>query len=67
MIKIGITHRTIILSAILLAMSLLLTGCGGGSTFDGSRTSDEMGFRMEYSLDKDVFGFTAERKHDIIA
>ena len=50
MIKTGITHRTIILSVILLAMSLLLTGCGGKSTFDGSRISDETGFRMEYSI-----------------
>ena len=54
MIKIGITHRIIILSVILLAMSLLLTGCGGKSTFDGSRISDETGFRLEYSiLDKE--------------
>ena len=48
-----ITNKTIILSAILLAACLLLSGCGGKSTFDGSRTSDETGFRMEYSnLDK---------------
>ena len=48
-----ITNKTIILSAILLVICLLLSGCGGKSTFDGSRTSDETGFRMEYSnLDK---------------
>ena len=38
------------MTAILLALGLLLSGCGRKSTFDGSRTSDEMGFRMEYSL-----------------
>ena len=54
MIRRGITHKTIILSAILLAACLLLSGCGGKSTFDGSRTSDETEFRMEYSiLDKE--------------
>ena len=54
MIKRGVTHKTIILSAILLVICLLLSGCGGKSTFDGSRTSDETGFRMEYSiLDKE--------------
>ena len=38
----------------MLAACLLLSGCGGKSTFDGSRTSDETGFRMEYSiLDKE--------------
>ena len=50
MIKRGLTHITIILSAILLAICLLLSGCGKKSTFDGSRTSDETGFRMEYSI-----------------
>ena len=54
MIKRGLTHITIILSAILLVICLLLSGCGGKSTFDGSRTPDETGFRMEYSiLDKE--------------
>ena len=54
MIKRGLTHITIILSAILLVICLLLSGCGGKSTFDGSRTSDETGFQMEYSiLDKE--------------
>ena len=54
MIKRGITQKTINLSAILMAICLLLSGCGGKSTFDGSRTSDETGFRMEYSiLDKE--------------
>ena len=53
MIKRGVTHKTIILSAILLAVCLLLSGCGGKPTFDGSKTSDENLFRMEYSnLDK---------------
>ena len=32
------------------AMILLLTGCGTGSVFDGSRVSDASGFRMEYSI-----------------
>ena len=50
MIKRGITNKIIILSAILLTICLLLSGCGGKSTFDGSRTSDETGFRMEYSI-----------------
>ena len=54
MIKRGITHKTIIFPAILLAMCLLLTGCGRNNTFEGSNTSDETGFRMEYSiLDKE--------------
>ena len=54
MIKRGITQKTINLSAILIAICLLLSGCGGKSTFDGSRTSDETVFRMEYSiLDKE--------------
>ncbi len=54
MIKRGITYKTIILSAILLALCFLFTGCGEKCTFDGSRTSDETGFRMEYSiLDKE--------------
>ena len=53
MIKRGIAQKTINLAAILMAICLLLSGCGGKSTFDGSRTSDETGFRMEYSnLDK---------------
>ena len=54
LIKRGITHKTIIFPAILLAMCLLLTGCGRNNTFEGSSTSDETGFRMEYSiLDKE--------------
>ena len=32
------------------AMIILLTGCGTGSVFDGSRVSDTSGFRMEYSM-----------------
>ncbi len=40
----------IILPVILLAMCLLLTGCGQKKTFDGSRTSGETMFRMEYSI-----------------
>ena len=52
MIKRGITKKSI--TAILLAICFLLSGCGRKSTFDGSRTSDETGFRMEYSiLDKE--------------
>ena len=54
MIRRGITQKTINLSAILMAICLLLSGCGGKSTFDGSRASDETVFRMEYSiLDKE--------------
>jgi len=54
LIKRGITQKITILSAIMLVICLLLTGCGGNSTFDGSRTSDDIGFRMEYSiLDKE--------------
>ena len=34
----------------LAAMLFLLTGCGTGSVFDGSRVSDASGFRMEYSI-----------------
>ena len=34
----------------LAAMLFLLTGCGTGSVFDGSRVSDTFGFRMEYSI-----------------
>ena len=52
LIKSGITQKAI--TAILLAMCLLLTGCGRNNTFEGSITSDETGFRMEYSiLDKE--------------
>ena len=32
------------------AMLFVLTGCGAGSVFDGSRVSDASGFRMEYSI-----------------
>ena len=35
---------------LLSAMLFLLTGCGTGSVFDGSRVSDASGFRMEYSI-----------------
>ena len=38
------------ISAILLVMCLLFAGCEGKSTFDGSRTSGETEFRMEYSI-----------------
>ena len=34
----------------LAVMIILLTGCGTGSVFDGSRVSDASGFRMEYSI-----------------
>ena len=54
MIKRGIAQKTINLAAILMAICLLLSGCGGKSTFDGSRISDETEFRMEYNiLDKE--------------
>ena len=36
--------------AFLLAAGILLTGCRQKSTFDGSRTSDESGFWMEYTI-----------------
>ena len=35
---------------LLSGMLFLLTGCGKGSAFDGSRVSDTSGFRMEYSM-----------------
>lgn len=35
---------------LLAAMLFMLTGCGTGSVFDGSRVSDASGFRMEYSI-----------------
>ena len=50
MIKRGLTHITIILSAILLAACFLLSGCGRKSAFDGSRIFSETVFRMEYSI-----------------
>ncbi len=34
----------------LAVMLFLLTGCGTGSVFDGSRASDAAGFRMEYRM-----------------
>ena len=34
----------------LAAMLFLLTGCGTGSGFEGSRANDASGFRMEYSI-----------------
>ena len=34
----------------LAVMLFLLTGCGTGSVFNGSRASDASGFRMEYSI-----------------
>ena len=50
----GSPKRDKAVAAVLLAMCLLLTGCGENSNFDGSGTSDETGFRMEYSiLDKE--------------
>ena len=52
MIKRGIAKKAI--TAILLAMCFLLSGCGKKSAFDGSRISSETVFRMEYSiLDKE--------------
>ena len=35
---------------LLAALLFLLTGCGSGSVFEGSRVSDASGFRMEYSI-----------------
>ena len=37
-------------SVMLPAVCLLLTGCGGKGTFEGSVISDETGFRIEYSI-----------------
>ena len=34
----------------LAAMILLLTGCGTGSVFDGSRVANASEFQMEYSV-----------------
>ncbi len=34
----------------LAAMLFVLTGCGTGSVFDGSRVSDASGFQMEYRI-----------------
>ncbi|MBR4455017.1 MAG: hypothetical protein IKS32_02190 [Solobacterium sp.] len=52
MIRRGIREKAI--TAVLLAICLLLSGCWRKSTFNGLRTSDETGFRMEYSiLDKE--------------
>ena len=54
MIKRGMTQKTIIFSAILLVICLLQIGCGKNNTFEGSKISNETGFRMEYSiLDKE--------------
>ena len=36
--------------SLLFAILFVLTGCGTGSVFDGSRVSDASGFRMEYSI-----------------
>ncbi len=58
MIERAITKKA--MTAILLAMCFLLSGCGEKSAFVGSRASDETGFRMEYRiLDKEE---TAEMK-----
>ena len=48
----GKERNTFVLNAVvfLLAASVLLTGCGQKSTFDGSRTSNESGFWMEYTI-----------------
>ena len=35
---------------LLAGLLFLLTGCGTGSVFDGSRVSDASGFRMEYGM-----------------
>ena len=35
---------------LLAGLLFLLTGCGTGSVFDGSRAADASGFRMEYSM-----------------
>ena len=54
LIKRGIAQKTINLAAILMAICLLLSGCGEKGAFDGSKTSDETLFQMEYSiLDKE--------------
>ena len=35
---------------LLALLFILLTGCGKISVFDGSRVTDETGFRMEYTV-----------------
>ena len=40
-------------AALILLLSLtiiLLTGCGNNSAFDGSKTANETGFQMEYTI-----------------
>ena len=46
------TKNTLVLNAavFLLATGGLLAGCRQASTFEGSRTSDETGFRMDYTI-----------------
>ena len=39
--------QMICLAALLI---MLLSGCGGQTVFDGSRTADRNGFRMDYSV-----------------
>ena len=46
----GKTRTAAVLCAILSVMCFLLAGCGRESTFDGSRTSDGIEFRMEYII-----------------
>ncbi len=44
------TRANAILAACLLTLlCVLLAGCGASGAFDGSRVSDESGFRMEYA------------------
>ncbi len=50
MIGSGSARKTVLLPAILLAACLLQAGCGKRNAFEGTKTSDETGFRMEYSV-----------------
>lgn len=46
----GEKYRIARVAAVLLAVSFVLAGCGKRGVFDGSRTSNEDGFRMEYEI-----------------
>ncbi|MBE6726463.1 MAG: hypothetical protein E7576_14930 [Ruminococcaceae bacterium] len=45
-----ISRRTAAAFVLFLAIIRLLTGCGSPSTFEGTRTSGETGFWMEYAI-----------------
>ena len=49
MMKIDRIQTTMVLTVIMM-MCFLLMGCGKSNAFDGTRTSDEAGFWMEYRI-----------------